>query len=92
MESPADCNWIYHPNPLAEEEVKLDITWIADAKTAAALERQARCYEFASVKDYLLQIIVTQLADDEEDTVLSNDGRFVSGCYAFDENLVPRNV
>jgi hypothetical protein len=53
METPADCNWIYHPNPLAEEEVKLDITWTADAKTAAALERQARCYEFASVKDYL---------------------------------------
>src|SRR6516165_3453670 len=80
METPADYNWIYHPNPLAEEEVKLDITWNADAKTAAALERQARCYDFASVKDYLLQIIVTQLADDEEDTVLSNDGRFVSGC------------
>ena len=38
METPADRNWIYHPNPLAEEEVKLDITWIADAKTAAALE------------------------------------------------------
>jgi len=33
METPADCNWIYPPNPLAEEEVKLDITWIADAKT-----------------------------------------------------------
>ena len=92
MESPADCNWIYHPNPLAEEEVKLDITWTADAKTTATLERQARCYELASVKDYLLQIIVTQLADDEEGTVLTNDGRFVSGCYAFDENLSPRNV
>ena len=50
METPADCSWIYHPNPLAEEEVKLDITWIADAKTAAALERQARCYEFAGVR------------------------------------------
>ena len=34
METPADRNWIYHPNPLAEEEVKLDITRIADAKTA----------------------------------------------------------
>jgi len=32
METPADCNCIYPPNPLAEEEVKLDITWIADAK------------------------------------------------------------
>ena len=92
METPVSCNWIPHPNPLAEEEVKLDITWVADAKTASALERQARCYEFASVKDYLLQVIITQLADDEEDTVLTNDGRFVSGCYAFDENLSPRNV
>ena len=61
-------------------------------KRAAARERQARCYEFASVKDYLLQIVVTQLADDKEDTVLTNHGRFVSGCYAFDENLSPRNV
>jgi hypothetical protein len=92
METPASCNWIPHPDPLAEEEFKLDITWTADAKTTAALERQARCYELPSVKDYLLQIIAAQLAEDEEDTVLTGDGRFVSGRYALDENLAPRNV
>jgi hypothetical protein len=86
METPTDCNWIYHPNPLAEE-VKLDFTWTADAKTTAALERQARCNECASFKDYLFQMITERLGSAEEDTVLSNDGRFVSGCYAIDENL-----
>ena len=92
METPASRNWIPHPNPLTEEEFKLDITWTADAKTTAALERQARCYKLPSVKDYILQIIAAQLAGDEEDTVLTGDGRFVSGCYALDENLAPRNV
>jgi hypothetical protein len=92
MDLPANCNWIPYPNPLVEEEVKLDITWTADAKTTEALERQVRCYELASVKDYFLQIIAAQLAGDEEDTVLTGDRRFVSGCSAIDENLVPRNV
>ena len=33
-----------------------------------------------------------ELAGDEEDTMLSNDGRFVSGYYAYDHNCSPRNV
>jgi hypothetical protein len=37
-----------------------------------ALERQARCYELPSVKDYLLQIIASQLVSDEEDTMLTS--------------------
>jgi hypothetical protein len=61
-------------------------------RSGAACERQARCYEFASVKDYLLQIIAARLTGDEEDTVLTGDGRFVSGCYAYNENLSPRNL
>jgi hypothetical protein len=68
METPVSCNWIPHPNPLTEEEVKLDITWTGDAKTTAALERQAACNECASVKEYLLKMIAAQLAYDEEDT------------------------
>jgi hypothetical protein len=71
----------------------LDITWTADAKTTAALERQALCHRCASVKDYLMEQIVAQLVEDEKDTVLSNDGRFVNGCYAYDfENDTPRSV
>lgn len=93
MDSPADCNWIQNPNPLTLTEVNLDITWTADAKTLQALERQARCNECTSIKDYLLKVIVERLAEDEQDTVLSNDGRFVSTLYAYDnENLSPRDV
>jgi hypothetical protein len=32
------------------------------------------------------------LAEAEEDTVLTNDARFVSACYAYDQNDTPRNV
>jgi hypothetical protein len=84
--------WIYNPSALTEDEVNLDITWTADAKTTAALERQACCNGFESVKDYLQQMIAAQLASDEDDTVLSSDGRFVSGYYAYDEDGNPRNV
>lgn len=90
-------NWIYNPTPLTENEVNLDISWTADTKTTVALERQALCNGFGSVKDYLQQMIAAQLVSDEADTVLSNDG-FVSGLYALDPNgsdtLVgaPRNV
>jgi hypothetical protein len=52
------------------------------SSTIAALERQAFCNEFASVKDYLQEQIVSLLVEDEKDTVLSNDRRFVPGCYA----------
>jgi hypothetical protein len=62
------------------------------ANPTAALERQALCHEFASVKDYLQDLIATTLAEDEEDTVLANDGRFVPGCYAEDGNGMVRNV
>jgi hypothetical protein len=92
MKTPANCNWIHNPTPLRKDEVKLDISWTADAKTTAALERQAQCNECSSVKEYLLKMITERLADDEEDTVLSNDGRFVWGGYALDENDTPRNV
>jgi hypothetical protein len=37
-------------------------------------------------------MITERLAADEEDTVLSNDGRFVSAVYTLDENFSPRNV
>jgi hypothetical protein len=92
MKTPANLNWIHNPTALTLEEVKLDITWTADAKTTAALKRQANCNSFQSVKDYLEATIAVMLASDEEDTVLANDGRFVSGCYAYDENVAPRNV
>jgi hypothetical protein len=92
MKTPPNVNWIFNPNALTLSEVKLDITWTADARTTTALERQALCHEFQSVKDYLLEQIVAQLVEDEKDTVLSNDGRFVNGCYAEDKNGTPRNV
>ena len=51
----------------------------------------SRC-GYASVKDYLLGLIAAHLALDEEDTVLSSDGRFVSRVDATDQYGSPINV
>jgi hypothetical protein len=34
-------NWIPLSDPVTEKEVKLELTWSADASTTAALERHA---------------------------------------------------
>jgi hypothetical protein len=53
MKPPAAVNWIRSPDTLTADEVDLDINWTADARTTAALERQAAVNGFASVREYL---------------------------------------
>jgi hypothetical protein len=69
-------------DPLVEDEVKIELTWKADERTRATLERQAHLNGFESVSDYLSDAIACRLAADEADTVLTRDGRFIYSCEA----------
>jgi hypothetical protein len=73
-------NWTPLSNPLQEDEVKLELTWKADERTLAALERQAKLNGFDNPAAYMLDIISFRLATDEADTVVKDDGRLCFEC------------
>ena len=50
-------NWIPLPDPIRESEVKLELAWSGDERTAKAIERQAALMGFESPNDYLHQLI-----------------------------------
>jgi hypothetical protein len=79
-------NWIPLPDPLTEEEVNIQITWTADAGTTAAIERQAKKLGFDSPTDYLQRTLADVIANDEEDTILANDGRLLRACDGYGED------
>jgi hypothetical protein len=66
------------PDPIQESEVKLELLWTADQRTAAALERQSKLMGFPSPAAYLHQIIASTLASNEADTYVSEDGTLTS--------------
>ena len=59
-------NWIRLPDPLTEEEVRIQITWTANARTELAIRRQAKLMGFATPTDYLLQALAAVIAGNEE--------------------------
>ena len=65
-------NWIRLPDPLTEEEVRIQITWTANARTELAIIRQAKLMGFATPTDYLLQALAAVIAGNEEDTILTD--------------------
>jgi hypothetical protein len=71
-------NWTPLSNPLQEDEVKLELTWKADKRTLAALERQAKLNGFDNPAEYMLDIISFRLATDEADTVVKTMAGSVS--------------
>ncbi len=73
-------NWIPLPDPVREEEVKLELTWSADERTRAAVERQAALMGFATLTAYLHQALASVIAGNEADTFVFDDGRLVHGC------------
>jgi hypothetical protein len=84
MKPIATGNGIPLPDPIREEEVNLQLLdWIADARTTAALERQAALMGFASPAAYLHQLIAATLASNEADSFVRDDGTMVSGCDLF---------
>jgi len=60
-------NWIRLPDPLTEEEVRIQITWTANARTELAIRRQAKLMGFATPTDYLLQALAAVIAGHEEE-------------------------
>ena len=71
------------PNPITEREVKIELQWSADEHTRQALQRQSRLMGFENPTDYMLQLIAATLASNEEDTVVTDDGRLVCGHEAY---------
>ena len=66
------------PNPITEREVQIELQWSADEPTSQAIERQSRLMGFDSPTDYMLQLIAATLASNEEDTVVTDDGRLIA--------------
>ena len=82
-------NWIRLPDPLTEEEVRIQITWTA--RTELAIRRQAKLMGFATPTDYLLQALAAVIAGNEEDTILTDAGGFLCSRYG-EDGMTPQNV
>jgi hypothetical protein len=72
-------NWTPMPDPVTKEEVNIKLKWTADARTHLAIERQTRLMGFESADDYLHQMIAAAIASNEADTIITSDGRLMSG-------------
>jgi hypothetical protein len=89
---PKNVNWTPLPDPIRKEEVNIQLTWTADARTELAIRRQANLTGFETSADYLTQIIATTLASNDENTVITRDGRLVHRTDAYDSDRVPQDV
>jgi hypothetical protein len=70
MKSP---RFIPLPDPITEEQVALDLSWSADARTTQAIERQAKLMGFATPSDYLRQALAAVIAGNEAMTAVIAD-------------------
>jgi hypothetical protein len=87
-------NWRHLADALPEKEIKLKLAWSADRRTRKAIVRQARLMGFESPTAYLLQALAATIAGNEEDTVITTDGRLLASCDArrYDSAGVPQDV
>src|SRR6516164_412087 len=85
-------NWIPMPDPIREEEVNIQLTWTADARTELAIRRQANLMGFETPTDYITQIIARSLASNDEEIVITRDGRLVHKTHAYGSDGVPQDV
>ena len=82
--------WSRLPDRLTEGEVEFSITaWTANARTIAALERQAKRDGYKSVFEYLNVTITAMLLSDEETTLLADDGRIMHEGFGWDGGRLP---
>ena len=65
---------------------------LADARTELAIRRQANLMGFETSADYLTQMIATTLASNDENTVITRDGRLAHRTDAYDSDRVPQDV
>jgi hypothetical protein len=91
--TPKKVNWIPMPDPTRQEEVNIELAWTADARTELAIRRQANLMGFDTPADYLTQMIATTVASNDEDIVITQDGRLVHKIDAHDSGaVVPQDV
>ena len=90
--APEKLNWIRLPDPLTEEEVRIQITWTANVRTELAIRRQAKLMGFATPTDYLLQALAAVIAGNEEDTILTDDGCFLCSRDDYDWDWMLQDV
>jgi len=67
---------------VTEEEVNIELTWTADARTKLATEHQTKLMGFECADDYLRQVIAATIAANEEDTIITRDGRHLSAALS----------
>ena len=79
------------PDPIRGEEVNIQLTWVADARTELAIKRQATLMGFDTPADYLAQTIAKALATNDADIVISEDGRLVHKSQVHDTDGTPRD-
>ena len=77
--SPQKPNWRPLPDPVTEKEIKLELNWIANARTTRAIKRQARLMGFKTPTAYLLQALAATTAGNEEFTFVASDGCLIAG-------------
>jgi hypothetical protein len=87
-------NWTPLPDRLTEAELNIELNWTADARTTAAIERQAKLMGFESPAAYLHQALAAVIAGNEEDTIQTIDGRLVHGVSsgAYGRDGMPQDV
>jgi hypothetical protein len=90
--APKNVNWTPMPDPIREEEVNIQLTWTADARTELAIRRQASLIGFENPVDYITQMIARSLASNDEQIVITRDGRLVHKSHANDSDGVPQDV
>jgi hypothetical protein len=78
-------NWTDLPDRITQDEVKIEITFKSDRRTTEALERQAKKIGFDSVSEYIHSNVVQSLCNDEEDTILTDDGRLLFSSDGYDD-------
>ena len=80
------------PDPIREEEVKIQLSWTADSRTELAIKRQANLMGFETTSGYITQMIARALASNDEEIVITRDGRLVQKTHAYDSDGVRQDV
>ena len=80
------------PDPIRKEPLNIQLSWTADARTELAIRRQANLMGFETPAGYLTQMIVTTLASNDKNTVITRDGLLAHRTDAYDRERGAQDV
>ena len=80
------------PDPIRGEEVNIQLTWTADARTGGGDQTAGEPDGIDTPADFLTQMIAATLTSNDEDVVITQDGRLVRKIHAHDSGGVPQDV